>query len=137
MDAAKRKVGTGMHVEIELLTGAGEAEQMAFDIVPDASADYGQGYLGESTPLAKAILGHAAGERLPYRMADVVAVRIVSVTQSQAAPLDELAAERQARFNKAVRAAERSNAVNFASSFSGKWGDYDPDSLPKDEEDKG
>jgi hypothetical protein len=28
---------------------------------------------------------------------------------------------------------EHTSAVVFASSFSGKWGDYDPDSLPKDD----
>jgi hypothetical protein len=48
--------------------------------------------------------------------------------------LADLAAKRQTQFNKAVRDVERTNAINFASSFSGKWGDYDPDSLPKDQD---
>jgi len=133
MSAVKLKAGSGMHVEIELLSRAGNNEEMAFDIVPDSSADYARGYLSEKTPLAKAITGHVEGETVPYQMDELYAVCISKVTQSQDTPLADLAEERQAKFTKAVREAERTNAVNFASSFSGKWGDYDPDSLPKDE----
>jgi hypothetical protein len=33
---------------------------------------------------------------------------------------------------KTLREVEDTNAMVFASSFSGKWGDYDPDSIPKE-----
>jgi hypothetical protein len=33
---------------------------------------------------------------------------------------------------KTKREVEHTSAVVFASSFSGKWGDYDPDSLPEE-----
>lgn len=132
MNAVKLKAGLGMHVEVELMSRSGEADRMAFDIVPDSSADYARGYLSEATPLAKAIIGHTEGETLPYKMAELVAVRILKVSKSEGTNLDELAEERQAKYDQAVRDAERTNAVNFASSFSGKWGDYDPDSLPKE-----
>jgi hypothetical protein len=32
---------------------------------------------------------------------------------------------------QAVEQADRTNAMNFASSFSGKWGDYDPQGIEK------
>lgn len=133
MDATKLKAGSGMHVEIELLSRSGDNEKMVFDIVPEPSADYARGYLSERTPLAKALVGHIEGETIQYQMDELYAVRILSVSQSQNASLTDLAEERQAKYAKAVRDAERISAVNFASSFSGKWGDYDPDSLPKDE----
>jgi hypothetical protein len=132
MDEVKLKAGPGKHVEVELLSRSGENESMAFDIVPDSSADYARGYLSEAAPLAKAITGHTEGERVPYPVAELYAVRILSVKNSAQTNLLDLAEERQEKYNQAVRDAERSNASNFASSFSGKWGDYDPDSLPKD-----
>ena len=123
-----------MRVEIELLSHSGENERMSFVIVPEESADYARGFLSEATPLAKTIVGHAEGETLPYQRAELYAVRILSVAPSVDTPLDELADERQANYAKAVRQAERANAVSFASSFSGKWGDYDPESLPEDQQ---
>jgi len=90
--------------------------------------------LSENAPLAKALTGHVQGETIPYAMDELYAVRILKVAASQGAPLEDLANERQAKYSQAVREAERINAVSFASSFSGKWGDYDPDSLPKDQE---
>lgn len=132
MDTAKVKIGLGMRVELELLSHSDNVEKMTVDIVPDASADYSRGYLGEGTLLARAIKGHAVGDTIPYEMDDLVAVRILSVQRSPETSLAELAAERQSRYQKVVSEAEHTNAVNFASSFSGKWGDYDPDSLPKD-----
>ena len=134
MQAARSKAGIGMRVEIELLSRTGDNEKMSFTIVPDESADYGSGYLGASTPLAKALTGKAEGETIPYELEELYAVRILRIEHNPEIQLADLAAKRLTRFNKAVRDAERSNAINFASSFSGKWGDYDPDSLPIDQE---
>ena len=133
---AENKVYTGKHVELELQLQSGESERMAFDIVPDAQADYPHGFLGEGTPLAKAILGKAEGSSVPYGVADIAIIRILSVSPSVSRPPADAAEKREAILRKAVEDAERMNAITFASSFSGKWGDYDPDGIEKWGEDE-
>ena len=130
------KVNVGYHVEIEMVARAGEGEKMAFDIVPDAMADFAAGLLGVSTPLAKALMGHAAGSEVPYEMEDIRAVRILSVRPAQEASA-EAAEKRRAGAERAARQARRDSAISFASSFSGKWGDYDPAGMEGWEEEKG
>ena len=120
---------TGMHVVVELITSSGENERLEFDIVPDQLADFASGYLSESTPLAKAIWKKPAGAILPYRQGDIVRLRILSVRASETAPTAESAQQREAAARKAVADVERTNAIIFASSFSGKWGDYDPEGM--------
>ena len=73
------KVEVGCHVEVELIDDRGQGEFLAFDIVPEQAADFDAGRLGENTPLAQAILGHSAGSHIPYALADVQSVRILSV----------------------------------------------------------
>ena len=121
-----------MHIVLELITDDGETEQHEFDLVADRSADYARGFLGESTPLAQAILGQPAGRTLLYQNADIRAVRILAVTPSQAIP-EDAEARRQESLRKVVRQSESTNAILFASSFSGKWGDYDPTGLDTEE----
>jgi hypothetical protein len=58
MDGSKIKAGSGKHVEIELLSRTGNNEKMAFDIVPEQSADYARGYLRRCTA-GKALAGHS------------------------------------------------------------------------------
>ena len=96
-------------------------------IVPDAGADFSRGLLGESTPLAQAILGQAAGSLLPYTAGDARSVHILAVEAPDAPPPTEAVARRRAEtLRQAVEQAQRTDAMIFASSFSGKWGDYDP-----------
>jgi hypothetical protein len=123
----------GTHVILELIIESGETEQLEFDLVADRSADFARGFLGESTPLAQAILGQPAGRPLLYQTADIRAVRILAITPSQAAP-EDADARRQETLRKAVRQSDTTNAILFASSFSGKWGDYDPTGLDEDPE---
>lgn len=118
----------GTHVVLELTTEDGETEQLEFDLVPDRSADFARGFLGESTPLAQAILGQPTGRALLYQNADIRAVRILAIAPSQATP-EDAEARRQETLRKAVRQSDTTNAILFASSFSGKWGDYDPTGL--------
>jgi hypothetical protein len=122
----KTTVQAGMHVVLELVDEAGASERLELDIVPDSLADYARGFLGEGTPLARAILDQPAGVTLPYRQADIVAVRILAVTPSASAPDADTARDREETLRRAVAEVERRNAILFASSFSGKWGDYDP-----------
>lgn len=120
--------GPGMILSLELV-GTGEVEPLRVIIVPDEKADFSHGYLGETTPLAKAVLGKMPGEEIPYNIADIHTVRIVSVTPGAKPPPPSLIRKRRSILQKAAAEAERTNAIIFASSFSGKWGDYDPDGL--------
>jgi len=120
---------TGTHVAVELLDASGGSERLEFDIVPDAAADFTRGFLGEGTPLARAIAGKPAGSELAYKQADIVRVRILSVAPARSSPDAEAAQQQDAVVRKAVEEAERTDAILFASSFSGKWGDYDPEGM--------
>jgi hypothetical protein len=118
-------VKEGCRVELELISQTGELESLTVEIVPDQKADYDSGLLGVSTPLARAVLHQPAGRTIPYRMGDLKAVRIVSIAYGQEAD-DSAAARRREAAQKAAEEVDRTNAMVFASSFSGKWGDYDP-----------
>jgi len=121
----------GTHITLELITEGGETEQLEFDLVTDRSADFVRGFLGESTPLAQAILRQPVGRPLLYQNADIRAVRILAIAPGQTV-LEDAEARRQETLRKAVRQSDATNAILFASSFSGKWGDYDPTGLDED-----
>jgi hypothetical protein len=127
---APEVVKTGSEVEIELL-GSGEPEQLILTIVPDTQADFYQGYLGESTPLAKALLGHAAGESVVYQVgefhqASILEIRIVDQRVKEAR---QNARHRQEEIDKTRRQIDRTNAMIFSSTVEGKWGEYDTDGI--------
>lgn len=116
----------GRRVQIVLIHEDGGEEALTLDIVPDAAADFEQGLLGAGTLLAKAIAGKHTGDIVVYRIGDLRSVRLLAVTRSPV-DLDHSAAERrQEVIDKAVSESDRTNALNFASSFSSKWGGYDP-----------
>lgn len=125
------KVRTGMQVEIELMDQAGSTERQTFVIVPTKFADYAHGLLGEGTPLAQALMGHAVGDELPYRLDDIVRLRVLALSPFSSGSISEAAEQRTAEFRKALADLEKRNAAAFAASFSGKWGDYDPDGVEK------
>lgn len=114
-----------MRVQVEILYEEGP-QQMTLVIVPDAQADFSRGLLGEGTPLARALLGQPVGGRVPYHQGDARWVRILAAGPAEDAPGAEVAAERQERLRRNLEQIDRTNAIVFASSFSGKWGDYDP-----------
>jgi hypothetical protein len=123
--ADELKAGPGMHVVIAFILGQGE-ELLEFDIVADEVADFARGFLGAGTPLATAIDRQPVGAVIPYSADDVNEVRILELSPSQVTPPANVQERRQEVLRKAVEASDRTNAVIFASSFSGKWGDYDP-----------
>jgi hypothetical protein len=131
MESNSVLVSLGCRVEISLLDRDGKREQLSFTIVSDESADFANGFLGESTPLAQIIMGEKSGIVIPYLKDDIFAIEILRVTPSTTKPPDDIAEKRQAIMEKTLREVEHTNAVVFASSFSGKWGDYDPESLPE------
>ncbi len=127
------RAGLGRHVVVELVMG-GESERLEFDIVPDEQADFEAGFLGRGTPLARAVEGLSAGQAAPYRAGEGGLVRVLSVEPARSEPPQDVARRRAETLRKAVDQSDRTNAMMFASSFSGKWGDYDPSALePKDE----
>jgi len=123
------KVKLLTHVEIELIDPSGEREQLSFDIVADDQADYYAGLLGQSTPLARAILDKRPGDLVRYQADQVYQVRILAVREIEPKDLGEPAARRKEVAQKALRDAERRNALTFATTVDGKWGDYDADGM--------
>ncbi|MCB0160433.1 MAG: GreA/GreB family elongation factor [Caldilineaceae bacterium] len=119
------QVGVNTHVTVELIAAGGGAETMELDLVRAQAADIDAGFVSETSPLARAILGKRVGATVPYAMGDIMAVRILRVTPLRTAPPDDAAARRQAKLDEAVRKAEQTNAEMFASSYGSKWGGYE------------
>jgi hypothetical protein len=121
--------GVGSLVTIDLIDRSGQIERLSLQIVPDASADFSKGFLGQGTPLARAIQGRSAGSLVPYSVGDMRQVRILSVQPALSSPPTNIDARRQETINKAIEDSERTSAIIFASSYTGKWGDYDPGAI--------
>ena len=130
------RISIGKHVLVDLVLAGGETERLEFDIVPDESADFTRGFLGTGTPLAKAITGLQPGQKHPYRVDDVCDVIVVSISPSKSAPPSGVKQRREEVIRKAVDHSDRTNAIIFASSFSGKWGDYDPTGFEDEDQHK-
>lgn len=133
MESQADLIVVGCQVEVDLINRAGDREHLKVVIVKDESADFAQGYLGENTTLAKVLLGERKGTTIPYLMDDILGIEILSVTKPTSGPGEDVAEKRKARMKKTRQEVEDTNAMVFASSFSGKWGDYDPESLPKED----
>jgi hypothetical protein len=123
------RVRVGRRVQVVLIHQDDSEEPLTLDIVADAAADFEQGLLGEGTPLAKALAGRRSGEVIDYRVGDLRQVRVLDVMRSPADLDLDSAARRQEIIDKAVSESDRTNALNFASSFSSKWGDYAPEGI--------
>jgi len=119
----------GTCVEIEMVDAQGSTERLAFDVVPNSKADFAAGFLGAGTPLAQAILGHYAGDTVSYALADIVALRILSVRASERAPASDPTSSRDAAIRKAISNSNREDAVRLALTVDVKWGDYDPEGI--------
>ncbi len=126
------KIWVGRHVSLELKYQDGELDRLELDLVEDSAADFERGFLGESTPLARAILGHMAGDRIPYSSGDIIEVSILAVEPKlQGQPID-LTGQREEKMRKALRQTERTNIAIYASAANNKWGDTDPDKITDD-----
>ena len=119
----------GTLVTLELVDRTGQAERLSVQVVADKFADFSKGYLGEGTPLARAIQGKRAGSLVPYSVGDLRQVHILSVQPAPSEPPTDVETRRQETINKAIEDSERTSAIIFASSYSGKWGDYDPGAI--------
>jgi hypothetical protein len=127
-------VAIGTHVEVELIDESGAGELLAVDIVPDNQADFSSGFLGAGTPLAQAILGQPAGSVVPYKVGDILQVRILKVASKASAPPADVEAKRQAVIQKAIAQSELVSDMAFALAVGSKWGDYDPGETVSDQE---
>jgi hypothetical protein len=130
------KIWTGRHVELEVTYGPGDMEMLSLDVVSDSSADFERGFLGESTPLAHAIFGHVVGDVVTYQAGDRVRVRILSVSEELRGKPEDLSVRREEVERKARLDSDTTNLVLFASSFSGKWGDYDPNAVKREDDEE-
>ena len=128
------KATLGATVEIELIDELGAGEGLTLVVVPDKQADFAAGFLGASTPLARAVLGQRAGSVVPYKQGDIREVRILSVTPGTKVPRTGADASRQAVIQKALDKADLEDALRLALTVDVKWGEYDPEALVPDEE---
>lgn len=128
-DVSRDEAAIGAHVEVEFVGESGASEYLEFDIVSDSEADLSSGFLGVGTPLAQAILGRRAGDMVPYRHEDILAVRILSVATSVRSPTDDVAAHRQAVIQEAINKAIFLDALRHALTVDVNWGDYDPEGM--------
>ena len=128
-DERRAQVGVGCHVVVELVGADGNRENLEFDLVPERAADFGRGLVSAESPLGAAVRGRFEGDEVEYRMGDICRVHITSVGPAQHDSGLDAQAHREKILEEARRKAERTNAGMFASSFSGKWGDYNTDDM--------
>ena len=124
-------VQPGYCVSIQLLYRSGKREHLEFDLVSDEQSDYQAGFIGVSTPFAKAILGEKAGITVPYFTDELMAIQILSISESKRSAADT-AVQRDRAVQNARDQIEFTNAVLFAASVDTKWGSYDADGLDYD-----
>ena len=134
VDDGPPRVGVGSRVVVELIDEAGEAERLSLAVVPDDKADFQAGYLGAGTRLAAAIMGHEAGQTVPYPHGDLVEIRILDVEPFSVSEAPDAAGARQAVIQKAVDKSDLQDTLRLALAVSVKWGEYDPNGIaPGDE----
>jgi hypothetical protein len=128
MDIENIPIARHSKVLVELIDLSGAAEQIRFMLVASKQADFKSGLLDENTPLARALIGHQAGEVVPYKVGDLKEVHILSVERGGTAGASPDAAEvRRETVRKAVAQSEIINQLIFATASGSKWGDYDVD----------
>lgn len=125
-DASTMKIWVGRHVELELKYENLEVERLSLDIVADNAADFDNGLLGESTPLAKAILGKQVGAVISYHAGDIIEVRVLTVSVAKNEKPVDLSERREETQQKAIQDSDRTSLIIYASSMNSKWGEYDP-----------
>ena len=111
--AAPAVVALGARVRVELVDERGEAEALDLVLVPDADADLARGFLGQGTPLGRALLGQPVGGSLAYRQGDIVQARILSVVADDV-PDTGTAARQQAIIRETVKRSETQNIARLA-----------------------
>jgi hypothetical protein len=134
--SSPQPISLNCRVLVELVDTSGQAERGEFILVPAKQADFKSGLLDENTPLGRALLGHHAGETVPYQAGDLTEVRILAVEAGDGSIRSDAAAKRREAVRKAAAQSEITNQMIFATASGSKWGDYDVDvdKLLKDEQ---
>ena len=129
-------ISLNCRVLVELVDTSGQAEKRELWLVPAEQADLKSGLLDENSPLGRTLLGHHAGQSLPYRAGDLKEVRILAVQPGDEPVASEAAAKRRKDVQKASAQSEITNQMIFSTASGSKWGDYnvDVDKLLNDEE---
>jgi hypothetical protein len=117
----------GSHITVELVDSSGEIERREFTVVSEQDADFKAGLLGERAPLARALLGHRAGECVAYQFGDLHEVRILTVAKTTSPISGDAAEKRRAMVQEAANQSEIINQLIFATARGSKWGEYDVD----------
>jgi hypothetical protein len=120
-------ISLNYRVTVELVDASGQMEQAVFTLVPAEQADLQSSLLGEDTPLGRLLLGHFAGQTLPYHAGDLKEVRLLSVEPGQGASTAEAANKRRQAVQKAAARSEITSQMIFATAHGSKWGNYDVD----------
>lgn len=126
--AQAQRVMIHSRVELELITESGEREPLVVQLADGKAANLAEGWMDLDAPLGRAIRGQVVGARVPYKMGDIVAVRIVQVTPV-APPTDDAEARRQQILDAARRKSEQTTQEIFSSSYGSKWGAYHAEEL--------
>jgi len=122
-------VKLGTQIELELIYRSDQKETLLIDLVLDLQSDIKNGYLGISTPLAKAILGETSGIAVPYFTNELQAVKILTIQKTIRDPDTSISSRRGKAIQKTLAEIEFRNAILFASSANTKWGSYDDEGL--------
>jgi len=128
-DHHKVTVQSGCCVEIEMIYRSGNREPLIFDLVSDEQADFENGFIGVSTPLANALIGESCGYVIPYFTPEFLAIQIISIQKSSRTPETNKYLSRKESIEETLEQIEFRDAVLFASSTGTKWGSYDADGL--------
>ena len=131
-------ISLNCHVLVELVDGSGRVERVEFTLVNAKQADFKSGLLDENTPMGQLLLGRHAGETIPYRVGDLLEVRILAVQAGEGSISPQAAVKRRADVRKAAAQSEITNQMIFATASGSKWGDYDVDvdKLMEDEQER-
>lgn len=132
-NSSELRVWVGRNVDLEIKYETGETERLSLDVVADQSADFERGFLGEGTPLAKAILGKTAGSVVAYRAGDAVSVKILAVSAQLSQEPQDLTERREEVTRKAIDDFGRTSTIIYASSMGNKWGEMDPGALEEED----
>jgi len=125
MEDQQIPIGLNCRVVVELVEPSDESEQREFTMVTAKQADFHSGLLDENTPLARALLGHHAGDVVPYSMGDLKEIRILKVEHVGEKVSTEKAEKRRAAVQKAEAQSEITSQMIFSSASGSKWGDYE------------
>jgi hypothetical protein len=127
MEAQNIPISLHSRVLVELVDSSDESERREFTIVTTKQADFKSGLLDENTPLGRALMGHCAGETVPYARGDLKEVRILSVESGGESVASDAAEKRRAAVRQAAAQSEITSQMIFATASGSKWGDYDVD----------